>query len=142
MSYSGRCSCGAVTLTIAGAPITARQCWCRQCQQIAAGGPTHNAMFATQDVTIHGDLSGHEYVAASGNTITQSFCTACGTPVMGQSSARPQFRVIRLGTLDTPHDVKPLMAIWTEDAPAWAVIDPALEQFPRQPPPPSIPEPS
>jgi hypothetical protein len=50
--------------------------------------------------------------------------------------------VIRLGTLDLPHDIKPLMAIWTEDAPAWAAIDPALEQFPRQPPPPSLPEPS
>jgi hypothetical protein len=136
MSYTGRCACGAVTLAIAGKPVTARQCWCRQCQQIAAGGPTHNAMFRTDDVTIAGPLSGHSYVAASGNTITQSFCTACGTPVMGQSSARPQFRVIRLGMLDAPHDIKPVMAIWTDDAPAWAVIDPALERHPRQPPPP------
>jgi hypothetical protein len=139
MTYTGRCACGQVTLAISGQAVTARQCWCRQCQCIAAGGPTHNGMFATQDVTIAGALTGHSYVAASGNTITQSFCPACGTPIMGQSSARPQFRVIRLGTLDEPHDIKPLMAIWTDDAPAWAVIDPALEQYPRQPPPPSNP---
>ena len=137
MTYTGHCACGQVTLTITGEPVTARQCWCRQCQRIAAGGATHNAMFATQDVIIAGTLAGHTYLAASGNTIIQSFCPACGTHVMGQSDARPQFRVIRMGTLDTPHAIKPLMAIWTDDAPEWAVIDPALEQFPRQPPAPT-----
>lgn len=136
MTYTGRCACGSVTLSIAGEPVGTRQCWCRQCQQIAGGGPTHNAIFRTEDVTIAGEARSHGYVAASGNTLTQWFCPACGTPVYAQSSARPQFRTIRFGTLDLPHDPKPQVAIWTDDAPAWAVIDPALEQFPQQPPPP------
>lgn len=136
MSYTGSCACGQVRLAVTGEPITARQCWCRQCQQLAAGGPSHNAMFRTEDVTIDGALASHSYVAASGNTVTQSFCSACGVHVIAQSSARPQFRVIRFGVIDEPHGLKPLMAIWTNDAPDWAVIDPALEQFPRQPPPP------
>ena len=136
MNYTGRCACGGVTLSITGEPVTVRQCWCRQCQQAAGGGPTHNALFRTEDMTIKGSLSARTYVAASGNTVTQSFCPACGTPVMGQSDARPQFRAVRLGMLDEPHDLKPQMVIWTEDAPAWAVIDPALEQYRRQPPPP------
>jgi hypothetical protein len=136
MNYTGRCACGGVTLSITGEPVTVRQCWCRQCQQAAGGGPTHNALFRTEDMTIIGTLSARYYVAASGNTVTQSFCPVCGTPVMGQSDARPQFRAVRLGMLDEPHDLKPQMVIWTEDAPAWAVIDRALEQFPLQPPPP------
>jgi hypothetical protein len=136
MTYTGRCACGSVTLSIAGEPVGTRQCWCRQCQQIAGGGPTHNAIFRTEDVTIAGAVKSHGYVAASGNTLTQWFCPACGTPVYAQSSARPQFRTIRFGTLDLPHDLKPQVAIWTDDAPAWAVIDPTLEQFPQQPPPP------
>jgi hypothetical protein len=78
-------------------------------------------------------------VAASGNTISQAFCASCGTPVLGMSSARPHFRTFRLGFLDAGHDLRPQMAIWLEDAPAWAVIDPALERFERQPPPPSAP---
>jgi hypothetical protein len=136
VSYTGRCACGAVTLAVAGEPVTARQCWCRQCQQAAGGGPTHNVMFRTKDMTIVGTLATRSYVAASGNTVTQSFCPTCGTPVMGQSDARPQFRALRFGVLDEPHGLRPLVAIWTDDAPAWAVMDPALEQFPRQPPPP------
>lgn len=134
--YTGRCACGAVTATIEGEAFAVRQCWCRQCQQIAAGSPTTNAMFAADAVALQGELASTSYTAASGNTLTQSFCGKCGTHVMGQSSARPQFRTIRLGFLDTPNDLAPQVAIWTDDAPAWAVIDPALERFPRQPPPP------
>jgi hypothetical protein len=139
MTYSGRCACGAVTATIDGPPVAVRQCWCRQCRRIAAGSPTTNAMFATEAVTMTGELSTTSYVAASGNMLTHHFCAACGTPVMGSSSARPQFRTIRLGFLDEPNELRPTMAIWTEDAPEWAVIDPALERFPHQPPAPGQP---
>jgi len=137
MAYTGSCACGAVTATIAGEPIAVRQCWCRQCQHIAAGSATTNAMFATDNVEISGTLNTRSYVAESGNTLTQSFCGLCGTAVMGQSSARPQFRTLRLGFLDPPHNLAPEVVIWTDDAPAWAPIDPALESFPRQPPAPA-----
>nr|WP_264944649.1 GFA family protein [Sphingomonas canadensis] len=125
-----------MTAEIRGEPAAVRQCWCAQCRKIAAGSPTTNAMFATADVIISGELADTAYVAASGNTLTQSFCPRCGTPVMGRSSARPQFRTLRLGFLDEPHGLAPRMAIWTAEAPDWAVIDPALEQHPGQPPAP------
>lgn len=138
-AYAGRCACGAVAATIAGAPVAIRQCWCRQCQQLAAGSPTTNAIFATADVTITGPLGAYSYVAASGNTLTHSFCPQCGTPVMAQSSARPHFRTMRLGFLDAGHDLAPEMAIWTEDAPHWAKFDPDMTHEPRQPLPPPAP---
>lgn len=136
MTYTGACACGLVTLAISGEPAATRQCWCRQCRRMSAGGPAHNAMFNTDDVVLAGELASHAYVAASGNTLTQFFCRACGTPVYTQSSARPQFRTVRFGVLDEPHGLKPQAAIWTDDAPDWAVIDSSLEQYPQQPPPP------
>lgn len=139
MTYTGRCGCGSVTLSVSGEPVGTRQCWCRQCQQVAGGGPTHNAIFRTEDVTIEGEVRPHAYVAASGNAMTQWFCPSCGSPVYAQSSARPQFRTVRFGMLDEPHGLRPQVAIWTEDAPNWAMIDPAIERFPRQPPPPPDP---
>ena len=140
MSYTGRCACGAVSAVIEAAPVAVRQCWCRQCQQLAGGGASTNAMFPTDAMKLEGQLSWHSYIAASGNTIYHGFCAGCGTPVLGYSSARPQFRAFRVGFLDEPHGLRPQMAIWTDDAPDWAVIDPALEQFPRQPPAPPMPE--
>jgi hypothetical protein len=135
--YSGRCACGAVVAVITGEPAATRQCWCRQCQQLAAGGPTHNAMFNTADVHLTGELATHDYIAASGNTLTHSFCARCGTPIQAQSSARPQFRTIRLGFLDAGHGLRPAMAIWLAEAPDWAQVDPGIEQHQGQPPAPS-----
>lgn len=137
MAYTGRCACGSVKVRIDGAALAVRQCWCKHCQKIAAGGPTHNAIFLTGDIAVEGVTASDSYVADSGNILTRSHCPACGTPLFSGSSARPQMRVVRLGVLDQPHDLKPTMAIWTGEAPDWAIIDPAMEQFPAQPPAPS-----
>jgi len=142
MTYTGQCACGAVTATIEGEPFAVRQCWCRQCQQLAGGSASTNVMFAAEAIALTGALSAHHYIAASGNTISHGFCPKCGTPVWGQSSARPQFRALRVGFLDAGHGLRPQMAIWLDDAPDWAVIDPALEQHRRQPPPPAALNPS
>jgi hypothetical protein len=136
MNYSGRCACGKVKVSISGKPLATRQCWCRQCQYATGGGPAHNAMFRTDDVRFEGELAANTYRADSGNTISQWFCPACGTPVYVESSARPHIRSVRIGVIDQPHDLAPRMAIWTEMAPPWAVIDPSLERHERQPPPP------
>ena len=134
--YTGRCACGAVTLRITGEPITTRQCWCRQCQQIAGGGPTNNAMFLAEDVDLKGETHSSTWHAASGNTLSFHFCPSCGTQVYGQSSARLHVMTVRLGMIDEPHGLRPGTIIWTDDAPDWAVFDPDLEQWPRQPPAP------
>ncbi|MCW1381858.1 GFA family protein [Novosphingobium sp. KCTC 2891] len=134
--YTGRCACGAVTLAISAEPAATRQCWCRQCQQIAAGGPTQNAIFPAAAVELNGTLAHGSWRAASGNTLTFHFCPACGTQIYAQSSARPQLKTVRFGALDVGHGLRPQVAIWTDDAPEWAVIDPALESWPRQPPAP------
>ncbi|MEL0254024.1 MAG: GFA family protein, partial [Novosphingobium sp.] len=78
MAYTGRCACGSVRLEITGEPIATRQCWCRQCQQIAAGGPTNNAIFKGEDVSIAGALAHGAWQADSGNTLTFHFCPSCG----------------------------------------------------------------
>lgn len=136
MSRTGQCNCGAVSARIAGEPVAVRQCWCRQCQRLATGGAAHNAMFRTDDVELTGPVVTWHYTADSGNTLTLYRCAECGTPIGAMSSGRPHFRTIRIGFLDEPHGLSPTMAIWTDEKPAWAVLDPKLETWPRQPPPP------
>ncbi len=141
--YTGRCACNAVTFEIAGEPVATRQCWCRQCQSIAAGGPTNNAIFKVADVSLSGALSSSGWNADSGNTLTFHFCPDCGTPVYAQSSGRLHLMTFRLGALDAGHGLRPEAVIWTNDAPDWAVWDPALEIWPAQPPAPaSVPAPA
>lgn len=135
--YSGSCNCGAVKATFAAEPLWIRQCWCRQCQKAAAGSPTNNALMLTDAMTLEGDVSWKGYTAASGNTVDQGFCPRCGTPIFGRNSARQGSWVVRLGFLDGDHGLAPTSAIWVDEAPAWAVIDPSIEHFPRQPPVPA-----
>jgi len=104
---------------------------------VASGGATHSAIFSTRDISISGELSRYSYTAASGNTLTHSYCGSCGTPIMAQSSADSDFAAVRLGFLDPAQELAPKMAIWIEEAPGWAVIDEKLERFSRQPPPPA-----
>jgi hypothetical protein len=139
MTYTGRCNCGQVTLTAVGEPIAVRQCWCRQCQKISSGGPTNNAMFPTEAVNIEGARAESGYVAASGNTLTHEFCPNCGSHVLARSSARPQFRTIRLGMLDEEHGLSPAVAIWLDEAPPYAVVAEGMEAWPKQPPAPVVP---
>lgn len=139
-SYTGRCICGSVRVRVAAEPLTTRQCWCRQCQKIAAGGSTQNAIFKTADMEIEGAMSRTAWTAASGNTLSLQFCPACGTQIAGQSSAGPMFMSLFLGILDKPHGLRPESVIWTDDAPDWAVFDPELESWPQQPPLPPRPD--
>ena len=131
--FSGSCACGAVTFRIAGEPFAVRQCWCRHCQKLAAGGPTHNAFFPADAIAVTGTVASNAHRADSGNELTWYFCPACGTQLFGSSSARPQMRAVRLGSLDHAHDLEPTAAIWLQEAPAWVKIDPAMEQYPGQP---------
>ncbi|WP_156839153.1 GFA family protein [Novosphingobium aquimarinum] len=132
--YQGHCSCGAVSLEITSEPLWVRQCWCRQCRRIAASGPTNNALFMTDAMTVTGDVAWWDYEAASGNRIAHGFCATCGTQMFGRNAARDGAWVVRLGVLDDAGDLAPKSAIWTSEAPDWATIDPDLEQFEHQPP--------
>ena len=57
MSITGGCRCRAVRYNIDAERITARHCWCRDCQYIGAG----NVFFPSEAVQVEGALIGlHE----------------------------------------------------------------------------------
>ena len=69
MTHTGQCLCGAVKLELEGDPIAARMCWCHDCQRLASGSATVNALFAPENVTVTGPITLHHKVADSGNTV-------------------------------------------------------------------------
>ena len=132
---TGRCLCGAVSFKLATDPVTARLCWCRDCQHLAANG-TANLMVAADGLSVTGVLAEYTQTADSGNQVTRQFCPVCGTQLFAKSSGRPQFTVVRIGNLDDPSSIQPSANIWAASAPGWASLDPALERVERQPMPP------
>ena len=134
--HSGQCLCGAVRFRLTADPLTVRLCWCRDCQHLAANG-TVNALVRTETLEATGALAEYDRVADSGSRITRQFCPNCGTHLFARVDARPQFRVVRVGNLDHPSAVPPVLNIWTDSAPAWACLDSSLQGVPRQPAPPT-----
>lgn len=133
---NGRCLCGAVHYRLTAEPIAVRVCWCRDCQRLSANG-TVNALVPTPALEVAGAMSEVTNTADSGNQIRRRFCVICGTHLFANSSARPQFTVVRVGTLDDPSSVQPTVNIWLQSAPSWACPDPSLERVEKQPVPPT-----
>jgi hypothetical protein len=125
-----------VRYEISSEPITMRVCWCKDCQRLAAGNGSANLLFKRDAVKITGAQATFSKPADSGNIIDRKFCATCGTQLFGETAARPDFIVVRAGTLDDASIFKPVANIWASSAPAWACMDDAVPKFDRQPPPP------
>jgi len=95
----GKCLCGAVRFRLSAEPLATRICWCRDCQHLAANG-TVNIMVPTAALDIDGPTSEYTSTADSGNTMRRRFCPTCGSSLFANSSARPQFTVVRVGALE------------------------------------------
>lgn len=132
---TGGCLCGVVRYSVSAAPVAVRLCWCRDCQYWASGSATVNAVFERDKVSLKGALTDFVSTADSGNTMRRGFCPECGTPVTSASDARPEYVILRVGTMDSPSLAKPAMAIWTDSAPEWAHHDPHIPATPKGAPP-------
>jgi hypothetical protein len=131
----GSCLCGSVTYQILAEPLTARVCWCKDCQKIASNG-TVNAVVNSEFLKVEGNLSDFKRVAGSGNEVNRRFCPQCGSHLFANSSAFPNFTVVRIGTLENPSSISPSVNIWSKSAPVWACMNPDIGKIDGQPVPP------
>ena len=134
MTHTGGCLCGRVRFTIEAEPLGARQCWCRDCQRIASGSPTVNVLFPESAVSYSGEIAKFSMTADSGNSVERGFCPSCGAQMYSRTVTPSGLPMrVRAGTLDNPELMAPQAIIWTESAPGWAVLDPALPHYPKGP---------
>lgn len=77
---TGACLCGAVRYRIEGAALTARQCWCRDCQHLAAGGPTNNLFVRSEQLRWEGEVRWYESAADSGNVLAAASAPPAARP--------------------------------------------------------------
>jgi len=98
-----------------------------------------NAIVPTSAIEISGETAEFSNTVDSGNQLRRRFCPKCGTQLFANSSARPHYTALRIGTLDDPSSIRPLVNIWTSSAPAWSCMDPTMERSEKQPAPPPAP---
>jgi hypothetical protein len=126
----GSCLCGGVRFRVNGrlGPVT--YCHCKQCQHasgsaFAANAPARAAYFELTS----GDNLVSEYESSPGKF--RAFCRRCGSPVYSRRDAEPDIRRIRLGTLDSDPERRPLAHFWVNSKAPWYSIGDSLPQYPE-----------
>ena len=82
---------------------------------------------------MNGDLSAYTVTGNRGSQLTRKFCPICGTPILTELHAIPQWMVLKAGTLDDPSWLKPEMHIWTASGQPRTEAMPELPKFEKNP---------
>ena len=131
----GGCQCGAVRYRLTGAPLAVYNCHCKDCQRFSGAGWAMSMPIARERVELlAGDLDAYDSISDSGRTVRMFSCARCHTRVWNEPLSAPGLLVMRAGTLDDMDWAVSVGNIWTDSAPSWVAIDPALVNFPGQPP--------
>ena len=109
---SGGCLCGDVRVVATGDPYRVGLCHCLDCRKHTGSLFHASAIFPSHAVTVEGEL--REYAG-------RSFCTRCGSSVLGQSGDEIE---ISLGAFDAPDQFTPTYELWTIRREQW------LPEFP------------
>jgi hypothetical protein len=120
MHLTGGCLCGAVRYQSTGAIARRFLCHCRDCKR-SGGGAFHFGLTVPRDGfrLLRGALKDYRSSGESGRGVVRRFCPLCGTGVLNELELRPDFVVIRAGTLDEPELVAPDYEVFARSKAGW-----------------------
>lgn len=126
-SYSGGCACGAIRYEIPAKPAFVFLCHCRDCQRATGSTQAPNAWFPYGAVNYAGgEPKAHRVTGGFGNPVYHEFCGSCGSSLGMRSETFPDFRAVRIASLDNPDQLKPVAEVWTGSKIAWDPLHPTL----------------
>ncbi|KAJ7180841.1 Mss4-like protein [Mycena filopes] len=107
----GSCLCTKVRFTVQGEPFTYALCHCINCRKFAGSAFMTNAFFSPDKVTV---TEGEDFIrryqdsdTTSGNTITRSFCSECGTSLFLSSPTKPDWMSLCPSAVGDPKEWVP-----------------------------------
>ena len=131
---AGGCLCGALRYEVHEDPLSAVFCHCRGCQLAHASPAAPLALIPPGGISIlQGVPQRHDMVADSGAANFREFCGACGSHLFSGGAAYPEFRSVKIATLDEPAAIEPVAHVWVKRRVSWAPISDGLPEFPDQP---------
>ena len=130
--YTGSCLCGAIRYEIYGEIGEVIQCHCKRCRKANGTAFATNAPIQKADFKI---VQGEHLLKkfASTPTTARCFCSECASPIISIKAETPDTYRLRIGTLDTPLEYKPVMHIFTAYKAEWDTICDSLPQYDERP---------
>jgi hypothetical protein len=126
------CLCGALTVTVAVAPVRVHACTCLDCQRLSGSALSCTAFFPAQSATVSGASSTWRRIADSGRWTQSHFCPTCGSRVFTRMEAFPDLIGVAVGCFADPAFEKPATLYWTARRHDWLPTPEGVEPVERQ----------
>ena len=123
VALTGGCPCGDLRYELIKPPMFTHCCHCIQCQKLTGSAFVLNAIIENDCISV---LSGFLSVTAGPTESNRPHdiyrCSTCQTAVWSDYGRRPNYRFVRVGTLDQPNLIKPDAHIFVRSKLDWVVI--------------------
>jgi len=136
MTIKGGCRCGAVSYTLAiDALPMVYACHCLHCQTWSGSAFAQHALLPEDAITTSGPVIFYEHEGTGGHASRQRICGVCHTRIFNTNDAMPGFAILRAGTLEDSHRLKPMAHIWVKRKQPWLAIPEGVPHWPESPSP-------
>ena len=128
----GSCLCNSIQYEIHGELGPTMMCHCSKCRKANGSAFAVNSAVKTDEFHF---VNGKEFVAEFESTpgVFRAFCKCCGTPLFSRRPSQPDILRLRIGSLDTPVDAKPIAHIFVGSKAVWDEIHDDIPQYDERP---------
>jgi hypothetical protein len=132
-SKTGGCLCGAVRYELRSEPAMTAVCHCTHCQRQSGAMFSTNIVVPEADYVQHGETKVYQDTGDSGQPVYRHFCGRCGSPIVSRVAAMPGAVMLKAGTLDDLHGLKPAVEVYTDHAAEWVAPVAGAQRFGQAP---------
>ena len=121
------CSCGQLSLAVAGDPIRVSVCHCLACQRRTGSVFGAQARFSADQATISGRSTEYVRTGDSGTRVRFHFCPDCGSTVYYRFGEGDAMIAIPVGAFADPSFPAPVFSVYEERQHAWVRVPDDVE---------------
>ncbi|KZP31810.1 hypothetical protein FIBSPDRAFT_849319 [Athelia psychrophila] len=131
-TIEGSCLCGGTKIKIENEEHNIQMiCHCSDCKQTSGSGFTTNIVAKDANLTVTGFKADYVAKAASGNDVTHTFCSKCGSSISYKSAIFGDATAVHTGNLlEHFKNVKVGGEFFTKDR--WVAFTPFADTFQKE----------
>ena len=134
MDRTAACSCGQLSVTIAGDPAYHGLCSCLECQRSSGSAFSYSGYWPKSAIRkIAGNSTRWRRTADSGRWIDTYFCPTCGSALYWYAEYAPDMINIAIGNFADPGFPPPVYSVWSGCKHAWVAVPAGCESHETQP---------
>lgn len=116
---TAHCSCGRLSITCVGDPVSVSLCHCLACQRRTGGPYGIAAFFKREQVEIMGESSDYKRQSDSEYSVDHRFCPHCGSTVFWYPERMPDLVAVGVGSFADPSFPAPAKSVHQEHRHHW-----------------------